>query len=162
MAENPPYHGAQVVVDRFDGQDLYFVIRGQRQGRQVPWGDEHWMLARDPTTVLAQAGSAGLLYLSHEYCTANRVDVRGMPKVPAYLGARRYHGKRARIVGMTTHFTIEGDASGRVYSVDLGDRVHCAAQLGEAGGSTELTGELGEVGEIGLSDDWLDTNLVPR
>ena len=162
MAENPPYHGAEVAVDRFDGQNLFFVIRGQRQVLQATWGDEHALLSRDPTTVRPAAGSAGLLYLSHDFCAANGVDVRGMPKVPAYLGARRYHGKRARIVGMTTHFTIEGDTSGRVYSVDLGDRVHCAAQSGEAGGMTAVAGAVGEVGTIGLSDDWLDSNLVPR
>lgn len=162
MAENPPYHGADVVVDHYDGSNLHFVIRGKREILSVPWGDDRWMLSRDPTTVLPAAGSAGALYLSHEYCTANRIDVRGMPKVPAYLGARRYHGKRARVVGMTTHFTLDGDPSGRVYSVDLGDRVSCAAHVGQAGGLTAVTGVLGEAGEIALSDDWLDAHLVQR
>ena len=162
MAQNPPYHGADVVVDHYDDRDLHFVIRGKRTVHSVPWGDERWMLPGAPTTVQPSAGSAGALYLSNEYCAANRIDVRGMPKVPAYLAARRYHGKMARVVGMTTHFTLEGDPGGRVYSVDLGDRVSCAAHVDQAGGLTAVTGVLGEAGEIDLSDDWLDAHLVSR
>lgn len=162
MPQNPPYHGAEVVVDRYDGTDLFYVIRGERSTRRVPWGDEQWMLPRDPTSVQPVAGAAGQLYLSHQYCTDNGVNVRGMPKVPAYLGARRYHAKRARVVGMTTHFTIDGDPRGLVYSVDLGDRGHCAPAVGDLGGMTSVDGALGAAGVIGLSDDWLDENLVPR
>lgn len=82
-----PYYGKIVLVTRYEGDTLDFVIQDSRLARSAAWGDRNQILDFSPSAVTAVVGSVGMAYLERSWLITNGVPFSPTndPKLPPGL-----------------------------------------------------------------------------